>query len=571
MTSDTRSRRTDRTPCLLYPAMIARGGGLTRSLQERATLLAGRYERVLVLTTGFAPQTDKVVAELKARGGLDERVEVRNFFAHSRWASRLGVPPAAPHDLGRRGVTTRAQGLQKGRPLRLADTKGSSRFPFQYRYFDTQGRLLLTTRPGPDSKHELRATRPDGTAVSWGRLVATWVDEEMADLTNPVLFSLQRSINDPVLLASRRAALKVASLHNCHYNDPDDRSQGIKASYLPLLSNAAKVDAIVCQTQQQYAELSEDVPGAPLSTIRYPGRRTREEPVSKDTSLVVMVAQLIGRKRVDHAIRAFPRVLAACPDARLEIYGEGPLHDELQQLVSTLDLEASVTLKGYSLGVGEAQARAACTLMTSTFEGSPRVVTESLSRGTAVVAYDIRYGPRDLIRDGVDGMLVGAHEPEALADAIVAVVADPARALEMGERASEIHERAPLEAFEQAWGEVVAAPVRRRTLGTRLGEVAEDLRESRTSQRLRRVPRGAGRRLRALQRLAQDRLAQRLRPRGESQDDPSDEDLTRAELAGDGVAYEGIDADGLYTVDDSGWLESEGGTSGRRKRHAEAA
>src|SRR4051812_49862280 len=39
-------------------------------------------------------------------------------------------------------------------------------------------------------------------------------------------------------------------------------------------------------------------------------------------------------------------------------------------------------LMGYSLTAGEAQARAACVLLTSTFEGSPRVVTESMSRGT---------------------------------------------------------------------------------------------------------------------------------------------------------------------------------------------
>jgi glycosyltransferase involved in cell wall biosynthesis len=512
MSSEPLSRRNDRTPCLLYPAMIARGGGLTRSLQERATLLASHYERVLVFTTGFAPQTDRVVAELKERGGLDERVEVRNFFAHSRWAAQLGVPPESARDLGRPGVVTKAQGLKKGQPFRLADTKGSSRFPFQYRYFDTEGRLLLTTRPGPESKHELRANRPDGTSVSWGRLVAAWVDDEMTDLPEPVLFSLQRSINDPVLLASRRAAIKIASLHNCHYNDPDDRSRGIKPSYLPLLTNAAKVDAIVCQTEQQHRELSEDMPGAPLRTIRYPGRAARQEPVVKDTSLVVMVAQLIERKRVDHAIRAFPRVLASCPDARLEIYGEGPLHAELQTLVETLDLEASVTLKGYSLEVGEAQARAGCTLMTSTFEGSPRVVTESLSRGTPVVAYTIRYGPGDLIRDGVDGYLVEDHEPAALADAIVAVVSDPARARQMGARASEILEQFPVEGFDSAWRELVASSVaRRRTLARRLREVSEDLSEARTVQRVRRIPRAARRRLAALRGRAQDQRVPRGR------------------------------------------------------------
>ena len=525
------SRRDDRTPCLLFPAMIARGGGLSRSLQERANLLAREYERVLIFTTGFAPNADKVVAELRSRGGLDERVEIRNFFTRSRWVAELAAPPLEAHDLGRRGVTTKVQELRKGQPFRLADFKGSSRFAFQFRYFDAEGRLMLTTRPGPESKHELRAQRPDGTTVSWGRMVAAWVDDEIADLPDPVLFSLQRSINDPVLLESRRAAVKIASLHNCHYNDPDDRSSGIKASYLPLFQNAAKVDAIVCQTRQQYLELLEDVPDAPFRSIRYPGREPQAEPVVKDTSLVVLVAQLIERKRVDHAIRAFPQVLRSCPAARLEIYGEGPLRAELAALIKTLDLGASVTLKGYSLGVGEAQARAACTLLTSTFEGSPRVVTESLSRGTAVVSYDIRYGPRDLIRDGVDGILVGAHEPEALADAIIQVVSDPARAREMGERAAEILVQSPVEDFDQAWYDVVGATVtRRRTIGRRLGEVSDDLWDSRPAQRVRRLPRTARRRLGALRRKVQG-PASEGRPGDEvpaAQDEPAPRDLVNA-------------------------------------------
>ena len=483
--------------------MIARGGGLTRSLQERANLFAEQYERVLILTTGFAPRTDEIVAELKNRGSLDERVEVRNFFTRSRWVRRLGVPPQSAHDLDRQGVVTRVQELEDGRPFRLADSKGSSRHPFQYRYFDTKGRLLLTSRPGPLSKHELRAARPDGTVLSWGRLVAAWVDEEISGLPRPVLFSMQRSINDPVLLGSRRAALKIASLHNCHYVDPDDPGRGIKPSYQPLFTNAAKIDAIVCQTTQQHLELREDVPDAPLRTIRYPGRPAEAEPGAKDPSLVVMVAKLIDRKRVDHAIRAFSKVLTSCPDARFEIYGEGPLRADLAKLVKTLDLEGSVKLMGYSYGVGEAQARAACTLLTSTFEGSPRVVTESLSRGTPVVAYAIRYGPRDLVRDGVDGILVEDHEPDSLADAIIAVVSDPARALAMGERASEILARSPVEDFERAWLEVVDASVgRKRTVAVRVGEVSDHLRSSQAVQRVRRLARATRRRLRSRSRAS---------------------------------------------------------------------
>ena len=148
---------------------------------------------------------------------------------------------------------------------------------------------------------------------------------------------------------------------------------------------------------------------------------------------------------------------------------------------------------GYSLAVGEAQARAACALLTSTFEGSPRVVTESMSRGTPAVAYTIRYGPRDLIEDGVDGLLVEPHEPAALAAAIVSLVSDPPRVLEMGRRAAEILERHPVSEFERAWIEVLAAPPRQATLGP--GPAPwRAVRGTRTVRRLRRVVRRLRRR-----------------------------------------------------------------------------
>ena len=68
MSNDFGSLRSDETPCLLFPELFARGGGLQRSVQERATLYARRWERVLLLTTGFTPRWQQVPAELKERG-----------------------------------------------------------------------------------------------------------------------------------------------------------------------------------------------------------------------------------------------------------------------------------------------------------------------------------------------------------------------------------------------------------------------------------------------------------------------------------------------------------------------
>ena len=495
MTDGALVLRTDETPCLLFPELVERGGGLQRAVQERASLYARHRPRVLLLTTGFSGRWQRVSDELKERGSLDRRVEVRNYFAHSAWAAGLGVPPLEAYAVpGEEGVSTRPQRLRGRGALRLADRRDGQRQPFRYRYFDGGGRLLLTTFSGLASKHEQTAVDPEGQPVDLAAMTAAWVDDEIAGATRPVLFSLQRGYNDPVLLASARAYRKVASLHNCHYNDPQDRRSGIRPSFRPLFTRAFEIDQIVCLTEQQRQELVHDVPAAQLVSIPYPGRPPREEAVEKDPALVVLVGQLIDRKRVDHAIRAMVDVVAAVPQARLEVYGEGPDREALEQLVGELGLEGSVRLMGYSHEVGQAQARAACALMTSTFEGFARVISESMSRGTPVISYDVRYGPRDLVRHGVDGLLVAEHRPAALAAAIVALLTDPERALEMGRRAREVLDRFPVPDFEDAWLGVLAAPPRRRTPLARVRDVGKRLARTGTFRRLRRlstvVPRG---------------------------------------------------------------------------------
>ena len=464
-------RRRDLTPCLLYPQLLERGGGLTRAVVERASLFVRHYEQVVIFTTSFSPRLEATLASLRQRGALDERVTVRNFFRDSRWAHRLGEPPEAELTaLAAGGMVSERQQLPDGRYFRIVDRRSGDVYPHGYRYYAPDGRLMMTSRTAYGRRHEVSATKHGlvPRKVNWSTLLAEWVDEEMAALPRPVLFSVQRRFSDPVLLASRRAVWKVASLHNCHYEDAEDPSQGIRWNFQGLLDNPLAVDEIVCLTEQQCRELMTDVPEAVVRSIPYPGRPPREAPAEKDLSLVVLVGQLVDRKRIDHAIRAFARVVKTLPQARLEIYGEGEERRALRRLIKELRLEKSVVLMGYSHTVNHAQARAACTLLTSTFEGYGRVIGESMSLGTPVIAYDVRYGPRDLIRDGVDGVLLAEHTPDALADAIIRLLSDPQRALEMGARARELIERFPVEDFERAWLDVLSrvSSTRGRTLAT---------------------------------------------------------------------------------------------------------
>ena len=174
-------------------------------------------------------------------------------------------------------------------------------------------------------------------------------------------------------------------------------------------------------------------------------------PVARDPKLVVMVARLDQQKQVDHAIDAFARALRQVPDARLEIYGRGALTSQLQARIKRLGVSGSVTLAGFTDNPALAYRRAAVSLLTSKYEGFGLVLVESFQCGCPVVSYDLRYGPSDIITDGVDGYLVPPGDVAALAGAIVKVLEQPELAAAMSRAAIVAARRFSERAFVARW------------------------------------------------------------------------------------------------------------------------
>ena len=145
------------------------------------------------------------------------------------------------------------------------------------------------------------------------------------------------------------------------------------------------------------------------------------------------VARRLAAYAVDVAIRAWQRVAVAEPDARLDIYGDGPLRDGLQRLVDELGLAASVTLHGATADRDAIFDRAALFVTSTAFEGQGLSIAEALARGLPVVSTDARYGPREAIHDA--GVLVPPGDVEALAAAVLTLLRDDGRRAALSRRA----------------------------------------------------------------------------------------------------------------------------------------
>lgn len=177
-----------------------------------------------------------------------------------------------------------------------------------------------------------------------------------------------------------------------------------------------------------------------------------ESLVKTDRKLLLAIGRLDGQKGFDYLLMAFSELAAAHQDWDLIILGEGPKRSELESQVKSLKLEARVQLPGRAGNVSDWYQRADLYVMSSRFEGFPNTLVESMAHECAAVSYDCDTGPRDIIRHGVDGLLVNpVGDVPALAEALHQLMQDDEVRQCMRKRAIEIRERYSLEAILTLW------------------------------------------------------------------------------------------------------------------------
>jgi L-malate glycosyltransferase len=149
-------------------------------------------------------------------------------------------------------------------------------------------------------------------------------------------------------------------------------------------------------------------------------------------SLVVgNVAALTDHK--DHAtlLEAAPLVLARVPNARFVVVGDGDLRSALEARATALGLGDRWIWAGFRGDVDALLPRFTLFCLSSRAEGLGTSLLDAMSFGLAVVA-TAAGGIPEAVEDGLTGRVVPVQDPRALAEAIVGLLADPARRDAMG-------------------------------------------------------------------------------------------------------------------------------------------
>ncbi|HEX6159677.1 MAG TPA: glycosyltransferase family 4 protein [Thermoanaerobaculia bacterium] len=174
----------------------------------------------------------------------------------------------------------------------------------------------------------------------------------------------------------------------------------------------------------------------------------------KEARSIVAVARLVAFKRLNVLIRAFAAIEANHPEWRLDIWGEGPLRDWLRELIEKVGAQR-ITLRGHASDVYAAFREADLFAMTSVTEGFPNALCEAMAAGLPAVVYDCGAGVREIVRDGVDGVLVREDGPEAFAVELEKLMRDDDRRERLAARAPEIVERFSVGEVMRQWEECI--------------------------------------------------------------------------------------------------------------------
>ena len=165
---------------------------------------------------------------------------------------------------------------------------------------------------------------------------------------------------------------------------------------------------------------------------------------------IIAVGRMYRQKRFDRLIAAFSMLAERYPSWTLDIYGEGPLREDLQMQIESLGLLERIHLNEPTHDIMTEYQCSQFFVLSSDYEGFGLVIIESMASGTPVVATDCPYGPSEIIENGVTGLL-SKMTTEDLAKKMEYMITHDEERRQMGEQARQASTRYRLDNIMPLW------------------------------------------------------------------------------------------------------------------------
>ncbi|QRN90968.1 glycosyltransferase [Mammaliicoccus sciuri] len=425
-------------------------GGLHKAIYHRMNVLSKVYDRVIIYTYSFDKDFESLCQYHKNIGNIDRRVEIINLYNEEK--DEIEYSPIKYKKNNKYFYFPVADNPYT---FRVFDEKGEYKYYLKLRedgtpdikdyfttpwkrymkeVFDNRGILRKRIYMNDDNKPSYTVTFNNNSQP----IVSSVLDKNGAPknyfcFAHEIEYDTElemamgkfkefiKTIEMPVLFVDKREHVKyfdvlneknikkIFILHNNHLDYPYINEDVISPSVNDLFTSIINenIDRLIVLTNEQKKDiLTQFSIDKKIEVIPHYQPIINKEINEKQTKLIVTLARYHNAKNLKRAIEIIFKVKKVMPDIIYNIYGYGPQKDLLAQLIKDLDLEKNVFLKGHINDPHEKLKEAKLSLMTSNYEGFCLAISESLACSTPVVSWNTKYGPSEIIRNGMDGYIV---------------------------------------------------------------------------------------------------------------------------------------------------------------------
>ena len=452
-------------------------GGRTKSLLQRTKYLTESFNmKFTMITTNYNPNYQRVYSDYYEKSYVDRSVDFINiydFFSKRNYQETDGVLHDKKiqgyqsfvveedtiyryfenghykiyrkfnKDNGRlefedimdvynRTKKERIQYNRFGRRHRKIVYKNNTTNVLDEIYYDEKDEVyLIKNFNGTDEKKLLRIYLFCDEAVLMFKTEKEFFKHAFAKIIQPggVTFNDARLLDKPLIEADIETK-KIFVIHSSHsYQDE------LKPSYDYLFKNHLKTDKILILTNEQKQDFVDlELTENKIMVLPHSIDEPKTAFVNKEREKVfVFVGRLSEEKQIPHIVNAFSKVVDAHKDYRLHIYGDGKEAKQIEELIENSNMTDYILLKGRTTDIKSVFQNATASIMASKFEGLPLGMMESLHYGCPVISYNYKYGPKDLIRNNQNGLIVEKDNVENLTMAIIEMINNPLKNVELSD------------------------------------------------------------------------------------------------------------------------------------------
>jgi glycosyltransferase involved in cell wall biosynthesis len=474
--TDKKTYELDRKPIFVVNRIVSKITGLNQAMFQRARLLSEYTNKpVDIVCFHFDPKHYSTLTDdLVSRGKISSDIRVTNMYEYLKGEDVKEIKTASKEDksiysIEKKGNSSRY--FLNGRYIKYekyddrgmlerTDYYNDNRYNYKTEIHDQKGNLareqfkdLITGEPRNEIYY-----RSDGTVylskwLKWDEkdkktvVVRINLFDKENNLINvfhsddqlkhyfldhivhsepSAILAEARSVDRVVLNYKNKHVKTYAIVHNMHIESPFEDYTAIDKHHDYLLNNTDKLDGLVVLTEKQRNDIQQYISS---NVSMYVIPHANSNTVYKDRNEVIdnrisVVARLVDQKQLEEAIKAIQIVVKSVPEVKLHIFGEGKNKSHLQDLINESGLAKNVLLEGFTEDALREYRKSTLSLLTSKYEGFGLVLLESLSQGCPTIAYDIKYGPSDIIENGKNGFLVENYNRQEMARKIIEVLQD---------------------------------------------------------------------------------------------------------------------------------------------------